>query len=109
MPGEHLVKDDAQGVNVHGWANVPASAGLFGGHVLRRPHEDAGPTPVEPVDRVVDSTGAGDMYAAGFLYGLSHGRDLATCGRIASIAASEVIAHVGPRPAVTLADLIRNL
>ena len=65
--------------------------------------------PVEPVDRVVDSTGAGDMYAAGFLYGLSHGRDLATCGRIASIAASEVIAHVGPRPAVTLADLIRNV
>ena len=49
------------------------------------------------------------MYAAGFLYGLSYGRDLATCGRIASIAASEVIGHVGPRPAVTLADLIRNI
>ncbi|MEI2650786.1 MAG: adenosine kinase [Microthrixaceae bacterium] len=65
--------------------------------------------PVEPVAKVVDSTGAGDMYAAGFLYGLSHGRDLATCGRIASIAAAEVIAHVGPRPAVSLAELIRNV
>jgi len=65
--------------------------------------------PVEPVAQVVDSTGAGDMYAAGFLYGLSRGRDLATCGRFASIAAAEVIAHVGPRPAVRLADLIRNI
>jgi sugar/nucleoside kinase (ribokinase family) len=60
----------------------------------------------EPVARVVDTTGAGDLYAAGFLFGLTHGRDLATCGRIASICAAEVISHVGPRPEVSLADLV---
>ena len=62
----------------------------------------------EPVARVVDTTGAGDLYAAGFLYGLTTGRDLATCGRIASIAAAEVISHMGPRPEVRLADLVRK-
>ena len=48
---------------------------------------------------VVDTTGAGDLYAAGFLYGFTHGRDLATCGRVASLAAAEVISHLGARPA----------
>jgi sugar/nucleoside kinase (ribokinase family) len=62
----------------------------------------------EPVARVVDTTGAGDQYAAGFLFGLTTGRDLATCGRIGGIAAAEVISHVGPRPEVRLADLIRD-
>ncbi|HNI35993.1 MAG TPA: PfkB family carbohydrate kinase, partial [Microthrixaceae bacterium] len=56
-----------------------------------------------------DTTGAGDMYAAGFMFGLARGRDLATCGRFASIAAAEVISHVGPRPAVRLADLIAEI
>jgi sugar/nucleoside kinase (ribokinase family) len=60
----------------------------------------------EPVARVVDTTGAGDLYAAGFLFGLTTGRDLATCGRIASIAAAEVISHVGARPEARLADLV---
>lgn len=60
----------------------------------------------EPVSAVVDTTGAGDQFAAGFLYGLTRGRDLATCARIGGIAASEVIAHVGPRPQVKLADLV---
>ncbi len=55
----------------------------------------------EPAN-VVDTTGAGDAYAAGFLAGLTAGRDLADCGRIASIAAAEVISHYGARP---LADL----
>jgi sugar/nucleoside kinase (ribokinase family) len=58
-----------------------------------------------PVDQVVDTTGAGDQYAAGFLYGLTHGHDLATCGRLGSIAAAEVISHLGARPEVSLADL----
>jgi sugar/nucleoside kinase (ribokinase family) len=62
----------------------------------------------EPVARVVDTTGAGDLYAAGFLYGLTTGQDLATSGRIASIAAAEVISHMGPRPEVRLADLVRE-
>jgi sugar/nucleoside kinase (ribokinase family) len=59
----------------------------------------------EPVEKVVDTTGAGDQYAAGFLYGLSQGRSLADCGRLASIAAAEVISHYGPRPQVSLKDL----
>lgn len=65
--------------------------------------------PSAPVAKVVDTTGAGDMYAAGFMFGLARGRDLATCGRYASIAAAEVISHVGPRPAARLADLIAGI
>ena len=59
-----------------------------------------------PVERVVDTTGAGDLYAAGFLYGLARGYDLERCGTVASIAAAEVISHVGPRPQVPLAGLV---
>jgi sugar/nucleoside kinase (ribokinase family) len=59
----------------------------------------------EPVDRVVDTTGAGDQYAAGFLYGLARGLPLGDCGRLGSIAAAEVISHYGPRPLVPLQQL----
>ena len=55
---------------------------------------------------VVDTTGAGDAYAAGFLAGLTTGRDLAACGRIASIAAAEVISHYGARPQSDLRALV---
>jgi len=48
--------------------------------------------------KVVDTTGAGDAYAAGFLYAYTQGRDLATCGRLGSVMAAEVISHLGPRP-----------
>ena len=58
-----------------------------------------------PVEVVVDTTGAGDLYASGVLYGLAQGLDLPTCGRLGSLAASEVIAHVGARPMVPLAEL----
>jgi sugar/nucleoside kinase (ribokinase family) len=58
-----------------------------------------------PVETVVDTTGAGDLYAAGVLYGLSQGLDLPACGRLGSLAAAEVIAHVGARPMVPLSDL----
>ena len=58
-----------------------------------------------PVEAVVDTTGAGDLYAAGVIYGLSQGFDLPTCGRLGSLAAAEVIAHVGARPMVPLAGL----
>lgn len=68
--------------------------------------DEAHEVPAEPVSKVVDTTGAGDQYAAGFLFGLTRGRDLATCARIGAIAAAEVIAHVGPRPQVKLAELI---
>lgn len=62
--------------------------------------------PAWPVDEIVDLTGAGDLYAAGFLYGYTHGRDFAACGRIASLAAGEVISHVGARPKTPLAELV---
>lgn len=58
----------------------------------------------EPVARVVDSTGAGDAYAAGFLFGLTRDFGLADCGRMASIAAAEVIGHFGARPEVSLKE-----
>ncbi len=57
------------------------------------------------VDAVVDTTGAGDLYAAGFLFGLSRGMSLATCGRLGSLAAAEVISHVGARPVAALGEL----
>jgi sugar/nucleoside kinase (ribokinase family) len=50
--------------------------------------------PVSPVSKVVDSTGAGDLYAAGFLFGVSQGFDLEKSGRLASLAAAEIISHV---------------
>jgi sugar/nucleoside kinase (ribokinase family) len=59
----------------------------------------------EPVQRVVDTTGAGDQYAAGFLYGLARELTLGDCGKLGSIAAAEVISHYGPRPQVPLAEL----
>ncbi len=58
-----------------------------------------------PVTRVVDTTGAGDLFAAGFLYGLTHGMSLAECGRLGSLAAAEVISHLGARPEMPLALL----
>ena len=61
--------------------------------------------PAEPVSEVVDTTGAGDQYAAGFLFGVARGLPLATCARLGHIAAAEVISHYGPRPEVPLATL----
>jgi len=58
-----------------------------------------------PVERVVDTTGAGDLYAAGFLYGLTHDLALPTCGAIGSLCAAEIISHVGARPEVALREL----
>ncbi|HXD97918.1 MAG TPA: adenosine kinase [Candidatus Acidoferrum sp.] len=62
-----------------------------------------------PVKTVVDTTGAGDLYAAGFMIGLSRGLDPATCGRLGSLAAAEVISHVGARPQTPLAELAGRL
>ncbi len=60
-----------------------------------------------PVKKVVpvDATGAGDQFAAGFLYGLATGRDMEICGRMGCVAAAEVISHIGPRPEADLTAL----
>ena len=62
--------------------------------------------PAHPAPSVIDTTGAGDLFAAGFLYGLTQGKPLPECGRISAIAASEVISHYGPRPQQDLCGLI---
>lgn len=74
--------------------------------VLVRGDEEA----VVPVNRVepVDTTGAGDQFAAGFLYGYATGRDLETCGRMGVVVAGEVISHLGPRPEADLKELFRQ-
>ena len=60
----------------------------------------------DAVERVVDTTGAGDLYAAGFLYGFTQEYDLETCGRIGSVCAAEVISHFGARPERPLRELL---
>ncbi len=62
--------------------------------------------PVEPIEQLIDTTGAGDLYAAGFLFGFANGRELVECGRLGSLAAAEVITHVGARPLVELRRLV---
>ena len=62
--------------------------------------------PAAPVAKVVDTTGAGDLYAAGFLYGYTRGKPLAECARLGGIAAAEIISHVGARPERALKDLV---
>jgi sugar/nucleoside kinase (ribokinase family) len=61
--------------------------------------------PAAAVSRVMDTTGAGDQFAAGFLYGVTHGKGLADCGRLGALAAAEVISHYGARPETSLKEL----
>ncbi|MEM8812543.1 MAG: adenosine kinase [Pseudomonadota bacterium] len=61
-----------------------------------------------PVDKIEDLTGAGDLYASGFMYGLARGANLATCCRLGGIAAAEVISHIGARPQESLKDLVQQ-
>ena len=67
--------------------------------------DEAHKVAAEPIDKLVDTTGAGDAYAAGFLYGLATGKALGVCGRLGGIAAAEVISHYGARPETSLRDL----
>jgi len=64
--------------------------------------------PAFPVERVVDTTGAGDLFAAGFLCGVARGADDHSCGRLGALAAAEVIQHLGARPETSLKDLARE-
>jgi len=67
--------------------------------------DEAHAVPAFPVANLIDTTGAGDQYAAGFMFGLARGRPLPECARLGSLAASEVISHYGPRPQAVLAEL----
>jgi sugar/nucleoside kinase (ribokinase family) len=61
--------------------------------------------PAHAVDKVVDTTGAGDLFAAGFLHGIARGATHETAARLGALAASEVIQHLGARPETSLAEL----
>ncbi len=69
--------------------------------------QESAVVPAFPVEKVVDTTGAGDQYAAGFLLGVARGLPLAVSGRLGSLAAAEVIGHYGPRPLVSLETLAK--
>ncbi len=62
--------------------------------------------PAEPVARVVDTTGAGDQFAAGFLFGYTRNMPADVCGRLGARAAAEIISHIGPRPEISYATLV---
>jgi sugar/nucleoside kinase (ribokinase family) len=64
--------------------------------------EETHAVPASPIDRLVDTTGAGDLFAAGALYGLARGFDTVTAARLGGLAAAEIIQHVGARPALNL-------
>lgn len=71
-------------------------------------HGETSAIPAHPVDRVVDATGAGDLFAAGFLTGMTQGLHLLDCARLGSLAAAEIISHIGPRPQVSLRQLAQQ-
>jgi sugar/nucleoside kinase (ribokinase family) len=70
--------------------------------------EEVSAVPATPVTTVADLTGAGDLFASGFLYGVARGIPLIDSARLGALAAAEVIGHIGPRPAVLLLDLARR-
>jgi len=71
-------------------------------------HAQTAHVPAFPVEKVVDTTGAGDQYAAGFMFGLARGRSLTDCAKLGALAAAEVISHYGPRPQVSLRGLAKE-
>ena len=71
--------------------------------------DDVHEVPAHPVEHLVDTTGAGDLYAAGFLYGYTHDHSLPDCGRLGSLAAAAVLGHTGARPGLSLAQFVELL
>jgi sugar/nucleoside kinase (ribokinase family) len=86
---------------VHDWGGIGALTRSEKGCVIAC-DGDVHVIDAAPVDRVVDTTGAGDQFAAGFLFGLTHGKPLQDCGKLGAIAAAEVISHLGARPKTSL-------
>jgi adenosine kinase len=64
--------------------------------------------PAYPVEKVVDTTGAGDLFAAGFLFALARGAVYEKAGRLGALAAAEIIQHIGARPQVSLKELAQQ-
>jgi len=64
--------------------------------------------PAFPIDKIVDTTGAGDLFAAGFLFGLVRGAGFEAAGRLGAMAAAEVIQHIGARPQTSLKELAQQ-
>lgn len=97
---------DAAVANVVGQVEIAAiTRGAQGSVILTA--DEVIEIPAEPVEKVVDTTGAGDLYAAGVLFGISRGYELSVSGRIGSICAAEVIGHYGARPETSLAQLVK--
>jgi len=90
---------------VQEWNGLAAVTRSEKGCVVATPDGDVLLLEAEPVHEVVDTTGAGDQFAAGFLYGLSRGRDLRSCARLGAVAAAEIIGHYGARPETPLKSL----
>ena len=103
LTGASTVQEAAR--QVQQWCRLSALTLGPAGSLVVTP-EGSTQVPAAPVEHVVDTTGAGDLYAAGFLYGLTHGADPAECARLGGIAAAEVISHVGARPEVELKTLL---
>ena len=84
---------------------VACTVGAKGAIIVRNGERTEAPAEAA---KVVDVTGAGDLFAAGFLHGLVNGRDMLTCGRMGCIAAGEIISHIGARPEADLGKLFRE-
>jgi sugar/nucleoside kinase (ribokinase family) len=91
----------------HNWHGIAALTRSEKGCVVAQRH-DVHVIDAYPVSKVVDTTGAGDQYAAAFLYGLTHGKPLTDCGKLGSLAAAEVISHYGARPEKSLKALAKE-
>ena len=102
-PGENLmqsIRHAAEEIDI-----VVCTASDKGAYVMANgqlDHAHAVPT------QIVDATGAGDLFASGFLYGLVHDYDMLTCARMGNVAAAEVISHIGARPEADLMELFRE-
>ena len=95
---------DAAAAAIRGRTRIAAVTRGASGSVLITP-ETTHTVSAAPVDKLVDTTGAGDQYAAGVLFGLARGLPLPECGQLGSLAAAEVISHYGPRPMTSLKAL----